>query len=152
VTDPGGRLQDIADPELRRAVARLRGTRGQAKQARDRGAEGTRTDAHAHSSDRMVDTSAPAVHRRTVLTQIMNEAKLPSDRIRAAEALRREEEEQLAGHGDAASVFLAYRAMLEQLPPTDRLTWLREEMGRDAGDLDPFEWEEEEEQAQPAIR
>lgn len=99
------------------------------------------------SSDRTVEPSAPAADRRAVLTELMHSAKLPSDRIRAAEALRREEEEELAGHGDRASVFLAQRAMLEALPPDDRLAWLRDEMRREEGGdaldlLDVMDWDE----------
>lgn len=99
------------------------------------------------TGDRTVEPSAPAAGRIAVLTDLMHNAKLPSDRIRAAEALRREEEEELAGNTDRASVFLAQRAMLEALPPHDRLAWLREERGRkDEGDapdlLDWMEWDE----------
>lgn len=131
-----------------RALAHARWERERMRKAaaHDAGADAGHSSG-SDSTNRTVEPSAPAAGRIAVLTDLMHNAKLPSDRIRAAEALRREEEEELAGNTDRASIFLAQRAMLEAIPPHDRLAWLREEMGRGEGDdapdlLDWMDWDE----------
>ena len=64
------------------------------------------------------------------MRRIIDDPKaLDTSKVQAARALALLEDQRTAGHTDRASVFLAQRAMLEALPPHDRLAWLREDYG-----------------------
>lgn len=151
VRDPGGRLQDIADPDERRAVARLRSARGNARKAALRDAQ--RDEAASPTSPTSPTggqgagngsvTGAVPFDPLTTLRDLAQNAKLQSDRIRAATELARAERALAEVAGDEERAWLAVRDALVTLPPSDRMTWLLGYVVSDMDDVPSTDDEEE---------
>ncbi len=125
VLDPGGRLQDIGDVDLRRRVAQQRGRAGAQKQALARGAQGAPGGQQAEVD---IGSAEGLVGLATGELRKLLRSKTTADavKVQAARAIQDLTKGQQLVHDVD---LLTWRDVLVQLPVHERLAYLREVSG-----------------------